>query len=127
MPANTSHPENSDKFVVNVKSLHATSLYATSLYSPMSRNVGNYTPEQFYYQLTNDYAEFSFPEMKEIYHYRGMDYWPLLTDALASKEKVEPSDTSCLMMLVSVCPSSAHPPRQWGKKRRQSWHGPEPN
>ena len=43
MSANTSHLEKSGKSNANVKPFNATSLY-----SPVSRNVGNYTPEEFY-------------------------------------------------------------------------------
>ena len=77
-----------------------------SLCSPVTWNVGNYSPDNFYQQFLlerpNNYAEFSFEEMKDIYHYRGMDYWPLVTDTLGINEKVELSDTSCLIYLVSV-------------------------
>ena len=83
--------------------------------------LGNYSTDKFYQQLMlvvpNDYAEFSFEEMKDIYHYRGMDYWPLLTDTLGIKEKVELSDTSCLISLVSVCAINCLSPRQWGRNK----------
>ena len=92
-----------------------------SLCSPVTWKVGNYSPDKFYEQLMlatpNDYAEFSFEEMKDIYHYRPMDYWPLLTDTLGINEKVELLDTSCLTSLVSVNALNCLSPRKWGKNK----------
>ena len=64
-----------------------------SLCSPVTWNIGNYSPDNFYQQFLlerpNDHAEFSFEEMKDIYHYRGMDYWPLLTDIPVTKSNYQ--------------------------------------
>ena len=60
-----------------------------------------------------DYAKFSFEEMKDIYHYIGMDYWHLLTETLCTEHKVELTDTSCLIFLVSVCAFNCLTSRQW--------------
>ena len=53
-------------------------MHPTSLCTPVTWNVGNYAAAKFYKQLMlialNDYAEFSFEEMKDIYHYMGIDY-----------------------------------------------------
>ena len=92
-----------------------------SLCSHVTGNVGNYSSNDFYKQFMleppNDYAEFSFDQMKEIYHYRGMDYWPLLTDTLGMSDKVELSDTSCLISLVSVNALNNLSSRKWGKNK----------
>ena len=77
---------------------HVPPTITSSLCSPVTGNVGNYSPDnfckQFLLQSPYDYAKFLFEEMKDIYHYRGMDYWPLLTDTLGINDKVELSDSS---------------------------------
>ena len=92
-----------------------------SLCCPVTGNVGNFSPNNFYelFMLDsgNDYAEFSFKEMKEIYHYRGMDYWPLLTDILCTSDKVKLSDTSCLIYLVSVNAQNSLSSTKWGRNK----------
>ena len=92
-----------------------------SLCCPVTGNVGNFSPDDFYelFMLDsgNDYAEFSFEEMKEIYHYRGMDYWPLLTDTLHTSDKVKLSDTSCLIYLVSINAQNSLSSTKWGRNK----------
>ena len=69
---------------------NVNALHATSLCSPVTWKVGNYSPNDFYQKIMligpNDYAEFSFEEMKEIYYYKGMNHWPLITDKLCRKK-----------------------------------------
>ena len=100
---------------------HVAPGVTNSLCCPVTWNIGNYSPDNFYQQFLveppNDYAEFSFEEMKAIYHYKGMDYWPLLMDALAIDENVKLSDTSCLISLVSVNAINSLFPRQWGRSK----------
>ena len=64
---------------------------ATTLCSPVSGTVGSYSRDDFYqhFNLQNSIccAEFPFEEMKQIFYHAGMDYWPVLTDALSTDEK----------------------------------------
>ena len=97
-------------------------MHTTTLCTPVTWNVGKYSPAKFYKQLMLDgsigYAKFPFEEMKLIYHqYIGMDYWPLLTETLCTEHKVELTDTFCLISLVSVTAFNCLSPRQWGRDK----------
>ena len=66
-------------------------MHATTLSTPMSLNVGNLSPDEFYKLFNNpgltDFAKFTFEDMKRIYYHTGMDYsWPLLTNTLRTGE-----------------------------------------
>jgi hypothetical protein len=95
-------------------------MHATTLCTPVSWNVGNYSPDEFYNQFNGltGFAEFPFEEMKQIYYHTGMDYWPMLTDTLSTGEsEVQITDTICLISLVSVTAINSTSTRQWGRDK----------